>query len=161
MGNPLYGDDGFGSCLAQFLLPFNDFVQDGNAHGIAGIGSLLGHRVLVFVDVDYGLPPGAVALARIEGSLTLGQTRLLDSHRATPSVLVGYLRAMGREVEAWLVAVGPRSLDPLSPPSPEVLTAAPKALELLSEVVSRYGYRLKWEGDPRAAVEECYRRVLG
>ncbi|MEM3326844.1 MAG: hydrogenase maturation protease, partial [Thermoproteus sp.] len=91
LGNPIYGDDGFGSCLAQYLSLFNDFVLDGNAHGVGILGNLTDANVLVFIDVDIRLPPGAVALERIEGSLTVDETRMVDAHRAPPSLLVGYL----------------------------------------------------------------------
>lgn len=161
LGNPIYGDDGFGSCLAQYLSLFNNFVLDGNAHGIGILGSLTDADVLVFLDVDIRLPPGAVALEKIEGSLTVDETRLVDAHRAPPSLLVGYLRAMGRAVEAYLVAVGPRRVEPLAEPSREVLEALPKALDLLREVLGKYGVELRAEGDPKKVVEECYKRALG
>jgi hydrogenase maturation protease len=161
LGNPLYGDDGFGSCLAQYLMQFNDFVYDGDAHGVGLLGLLSDYDVLVFVDVDASLPPGAVAVERIEGSLTVGETRLLDAHRVPPSLLVGYLRAMGRDVEARLVAVGPASLELLSPPSRQVLSAARAVLRELEGILAGYGLVLRWEGDPEAEILRCYERALG
>lgn len=161
LGNPIYGDDGFGSCLAQYLSLFNNFVVDGNAHGIGILGNLTDANVLVFLDVDVKLPPGVVALEKVEGSLTVEETRMVDAHRAPPSLLVGYLRAMGKSVEAYLIAVGPRRIEPLAPPSQEVLEASQKALELLREVLGKYDVMLKTEGDPKKAVEECYKRALG
>ncbi|MGC9130618.1 MAG: hydrogenase maturation protease [Pyrobaculum sp.] len=160
LGNPLYGDDGFGSCLAQYLSLFNPFVLDGDAHGIGILGNLTDYDVLVFVDVDARLPPGVVAVERIEGSLTVDQTRLVDAHRTPPSLLVGYMRAMGLNPKAFLIAVGPRSFEPLSMASPEVLKAAPAVVEALREKLKEFGYELRAEGDVVKYVEDCYRRVL-
>jgi hydrogenase maturation protease len=160
-GNPLYGDDGFGSCLSQYLMQFNDFVYDGNAHGIGILGTLADYDVLIFIDVDTRLPPGAVAVERIEGSLTLQETRLVDAHRAPPSLLVGYLRAMGKNPVARLIAVGPASFEPLSPPSRHIVQAAEVVVKELAKLLAEYGLTLKWEGSPAAAVEECYKRSLG
>lgn len=160
-GNPLYGDDGFGSCLAQYLMQFNNFVYDGDAHGIGILGTLADYDVLIFIDVDARLPPGVVAVERIEGSLTVQETRLVDAHRAPPSLLVGYLRAIGKNPVARLVAVGPATFDPLSPPSQQVLAATIVVLKELTNLLAEYGVELKWEGDPTAAVKECYKRILG
>jgi len=159
-GNPLYGDDGFGSCLAQYLMRFNNFVYDGNAHGIGILGTLADYDVLIFIDVDVRLPPGAVAVERIEGSLTVQETRLVDAHRAPPSLLVGYLRAMSKNPVARLVAVGPANFEPLSPPSRHILAAANVVLKELTNLLAEYGLELRWEGDPTNAIEECYKRVL-
>ncbi|KUO88230.1 hydrogenase maturation protease [Thermoproteus sp. CP80] len=160
LGNPIYGDDGLGSCLAQYLSLFNPFVLDGNAHGIGILGNLADYDVLVFIDVDANLPPGAVAVERIEGSLTVSETRLVDAHRTPPSLLVGYLRAMGKNPKAYLIAVGPKSLEPLAPASREAVEAAPAAVSELKRKVAEFGYELKVEGDVKKGVEECYKRVL-
>ncbi|WP_052886260.1 hydrogenase maturation protease [Thermoproteus uzoniensis] len=160
LGNPIYGDDGFGSCLAQFLSSTNPFVLDGNAHGIGVLGNLADYDVLIFVDVDARLPPGAVAVERIEGSLTVAETRLVDAHRTPPSLLVGYLRAMGRNPKAYLIAVGPKRVEPLSPPSEEVLNASHIVLSELRAKLAEFGYELKIDGDVKKGVEECFRRVL-
>lgn len=160
LGNPIYGDDGFGSCLAQYLSLFNSFVLDGDAHGIGVLGNLVDYDVLVFVDVDVRLPPGAVAVERIEGSLTVEETRLVDAHRTPPSLLVGYLRAMGKNPKAFLIAVGPKSLEPLAPASREVVEAAPAAVSELRRKLAEFGYELKVEGDIKKGIEECYSRVL-
>ena len=161
LGNPIYGDDGIGSCLAQALSRFNPFVIDGNAHGIGILGNLTDAEVLIFLDIDTKLPPGAVALEEIHGSLTLEETRLIDAHRTPPSLLVGYLRAMGKDVTAYLVAIGPGRVEPLAPPSKEVLNAVPVAVSLLKEVVAKYGVELRADFDAKREVEECYKRVLG
>jgi hydrogenase maturation protease len=160
LGNPIYGDDGFGSCLAQYLSLFNPFVYDGNAHGIGILGNLVDYDVLVFLDIDVRLPPGAVAVERIEGSLTVPETRLVDAHRMPPSLLVGYLRAMGKNPKAYLIAVGPKSLEPLAPASREVVEAAPLVVAELRKKLAEFGYELVVEGDVKKGIEECYRRVL-
>jgi len=160
-GNPLYGDDGFGSCLAQYLMQFNNFVYDGNAHGVGILGVLTDYDVLIFIDVDTRLPPGAVAIERIEGSLTMQETRLVDAHRAPPSLLVGYLRAVGKNPAARLIAVGPATFEPLSYPSRQVLAATNVVLKELANLLMEYGVELRWEGDPTTAVEECYKSILG
>ncbi|ACB39356.1 hydrogenase maturation protease [Pyrobaculum neutrophilum] len=160
LGNVVYGDDGFGSCLAQALSQYNDFVFDGNAHGIGVLGTLADYDVLVFLDIDVRLPPGAVAVERIEGSLTLRETRLVDAHRAPPSLLVGYLRAMGRDPKAYLIAVGPKTLDPLSPPSQEVIKAVSTAVEELRKLLGQFGVDLKVGGDVVEEFKNCYRRAL-
>ena len=161
LGNVTYGDDGLGSCIAQFLSQSNDFVLDGNAHGIAILGDLSDYDVLVFIDADADLKPGQVALAKLEGKLDLTNAMTLDAHRMSPSEAVGYLRAMGKEVEAWLIGIGVKSLEPFSRPSEEVLKSVPVAIQLLREVLAKYGIDLKVEGDPVKSVEECYSRALG
>ncbi|MEM1663677.1 MAG: hydrogenase maturation protease [Pyrobaculum sp.] len=160
LGNPLFGDDGFGSCLAQYLSQYNSNVLDGDAHGIGILGSLINYDFLVFVDVDTRLPPGAVAIERVEGSLTIEDTRLVDAHRAPPSILVGYLRAMGVDVKAYLIAVGPGTLEPLSPPSEEVLKSVDVVVAELQELVRKLGGELNIVGDVREAVKNCYKNVL-
>lgn len=160
LGNPIYGDDGFGSCLAQFLSLSNPFVLDADAHGIGVLGTLADYDVLIFLDVDAKLPPGAVAVERIEGSLTVSDTRLVDAHRTPPSLLVGYLRAMGRNPKAYLIAVGPKRVEPLSQPSEEVLAASYVVLSELKAKLAEFRYELKVEGDVKKGIEECYRRVL-
>jgi hydrogenase maturation protease len=160
LGNPIYGDDGFGSCLAQYLSLFNPFVYDGNAHGIGILGNLVDYDVLVFLDIDVRLPPGTVAVERIEGSLTIHETRLVNAHRMPPSLLVGYLRAMGKNPRAYLIAVGPKSLEPLTPASREVVEAAPLVVAELKKKLAEFGYELVVEGDVKKEIEECYRRVL-
>lgn len=161
LGNPIYGDDGFGSCMAQFLMQFNDFVYDANAHGIGALGTLSDYDVLIFIDIDAKLPPGAVAVERIEGSLTVSETRLIDAHRVPPSLLVGYLRAMGKSVLARLVAVGPAALEPLSRPSPQVVSAARSVVAELKGILAEYGLELRWSGDPSEELVKCYERALG
>jgi hydrogenase maturation protease len=161
LGNVTYGDDGVGSCIAQFLSQANDFVLDGNAHGMALLGDLSEYDVLIFIDVDADLKPGQVALERLEGQLDLTSALTIDAHRLGPSEAIGYLRAMGKGVEGWLIGIGPKSLEPFSGPSEEVKKAVPVAINLLREVLEKYGLNLKLEGDPTRAVEECYRRALG
>ena len=162
LGNPIYGDDGLGSCLARFLAQFNDFVIDGNAHGIAILGNLMDAQNLVFIDVDTELKPGTVALEKIEGELTITDTTMLDAHRVSPSLLVGYLKAMNAlKGDAYVVAVGPGNMEPFKPVSNEVLNAIPTILNLLNEVLSKYGVKLNYSGDPKSAVVECYRDALG
>ncbi|ABL87378.1 hydrogenase maturation protease [Pyrobaculum islandicum DSM 4184] len=160
LGNVVYGDDGFGSCLAQVLSHYNDFVFDGNAHGIGVLGTLADYDILVFLDIDVRLPPGAVAIERVEGSLTLQETRLIDAHRTPPSLLVGYLRAMGRDPKAYIIAVGPKTLEPFSPPSQEVIKAVPIAVEELKKLLAQFGVELKIGENVVEEFKNCYRRAL-
>jgi hydrogenase maturation protease len=162
LGNPIYGDDGVGSCLARFLSQNNDFVIDGNAHGIAILGNLMDAQNLVFIDVDADLKPGEVALERIEGELRIEDTAMLDAHRASPGLLVGYLRAMKAfNGDAYVIGIGPGNMEPFKPVSREVLNSIPKVIELLREVLGRYGVTLNVQGDPRDFVIKCYEDALG
>ncbi len=135
---------------------------DGNAHGIALLGNLMDAHDLIFIDIDTELKPGTVALEKVEGELSITDTTMLDAHRASPSLLVGYLRAMKAfNGTAYVIAIGPRNTEPFKPVSNEALNAVSTALKLLSELLSKYGLQLRYEGDPKDAIIECYRDALG
>jgi len=162
LGNPIYGDDGLGSCIARFLSQNNDFVIDGNAHGIAILGNLTDAQNLIFIDIDTDLRPGEVALERIIGELRIEDTTLLDAHRASPSLLVGYLRAMNAlPGDAYVIAVGPGNTEPFKFISREALDAVPIIIKLLQEQLSKYGVNIIVQGDPQEAVIKCYEDALG
>ncbi len=160
LGNPLYGDDGFGSCLARALSRSNQFVVDGDARGFDVAVSLGGVDVVYIVDVVDFLSPGDVALVKLEPE-ELGPVELtaLDVHRVPPTRIIQYARSMvGFRGRAYLVGVGVGRIDLLVPPSEDVLGAVGKVVELIKREIAKFGLEIKYGGidDLRKEILRCY-----
>lgn len=158
LGNPLYGDDGVGSCLAEALSRLNPFVVDGDARGFDVAMSLGGYDAVYIIDAVDFLPPGEVKMAELEpGEADVLELTALDVHRVPPSRLVQYARAMaGFRGRAYLVAIGAARIDLMAPPSREALEAAVRAAELLRGGLRRAGLDLSLPPRLAEEVAHCY-----
>ncbi|MFB6490085.1 MAG: hydrogenase maturation protease [Thermoproteus sp. AZ2] len=157
LGNPLYGDDGLGSCLARALSD-NAFVVDGDARGFDVATSLGGYDVVYIIDVVDFLKPGEVKLIELEAEeANPVELTALDVHRVPPTRLVQYAKSMaGFKGKAYLIAVGAGRIDLMAPPSREALSAIGEVLRVLEGELARYGLKLARARDVEEKVLRCY-----
>lgn len=135
LGNPLFGDDGFGVRLAERLIAAG--APNVVAAGVSPeryLGSIREMDGVIFVDaVDAGTAPGTVVLLDADGMRA--RFRQVSTHKLSWGLLAQYVESCSG-ARAWLLGVQPMCTSPgsgLSEPvaaALEVLgTAMPAAME--------------------------------
>jgi hydrogenase maturation protease len=133
LGNPDYGDDGFGVRLAEALVT-------AHASGVIIAGTtperVLGriadehYDQIIFLDaVEFGGAPGSVVF--LEASEITAWFPQISTHKISLGTLAKWVEADGR-TQAWLLGVQPASLKPGLDLSPTVQ----RTLQMLAEVLS-------------------------
>ncbi len=155
LGNRMYGDDGYGDLLAQFLEECGVYgfdVFQGSHLGLGMLGYLAGYDAIVFLDiVEPGLvgdKPGDVGVLEIDPSradtaeYAYMFSRETDNHAVSPAHLVALLYATGQyRGKAYVVGVVPQTTEFGRPLSGPVKRATPMVLERLEKLLVRLGVR--------------------
>ena len=133
LGNPDYGDDGFGIRLAETLRESSwrfcnvRVVEAGNApeRFLGGLADE-GCDHLIFLDaVDFGGEPGSVVF--LDADEMAARFPQISTHKISLSLLAKWVEASGK-TKAWLLGVQPQSLAP----NPKFTTPVQKTFELLT-----------------------------
>ncbi len=173
LGNRMYGDDGYGDLLAQFLeeCGASGFeVFHGSHLGLGMLGYLAGYDVIVFIDIVdpelVGGGPGDVGVLEIDPSRADAAeyaymfSRETDNHAVSPAHLVALLYAAGQyRGKAYIVGVVPQSTEFGKPVSEPVKRATPRVLEKLEALLARLGVENTWI--PRECVVEKMMSLSG
>ena len=128
IGNDLLGDDGVGPYIARNVSTNHWKAFDGGSVPENFIRPIrnLAPDLLVLVDaVDMGMSPGTVRIIPVEAIRDHG----FGSHQISLAHLIGILESFCSRVV--LVGVQPRCLDPDTPLTPPVISAADSILTLL------------------------------
>ncbi len=157
-GNPLYGDDGYGSLLARSISKCSgdiDVVDAGQS--LLGIMGLLSdYDLVVFVDVcsqellpDEDVGVLRIAVEKIDSGLMSGMLREIgDAHSMTPVHLTALLYSTGSfSGKAYLVCVRPYSLSFGKGLSEKIIENTPKVLEAISKIMVEEGVGLTINGE--------------
>jgi hydrogenase maturation protease len=137
MGNPDYGDDGFGVRLAEALQADGvpGVLVAGNAPE-CWIGRIHGDqfRGLLLLDaVDFGGEPGSVIALDTDAITT--RFPQLSTHKLSLGLLAQMARANGVD-RVWLLGVQPESLRAGAGLSPRVQTTLEAVRELVCRILS-------------------------
>lgn len=150
VGNPLFGDDGVGSCLAMALAACHPAlnVEVRETPGLWEIGILSGWEAVIFIDAVRGDAKEGPKLFKIETG-RLGEEEVrellssLDPHRASPIALALLSVAAGASAGDWyLLGIPVLSLELGHGLSSETLENAKRALRLLERLLRRRGCAL-------------------
>jgi hydrogenase maturation protease len=137
LGNPDYGDDGFGVRLAEALVKVR-------ASGVIVAGTTP-ERVLgriadeyddqtIFLDaVEFGGAPGSVVF--LEASEITARFPQISTHKISLGTLAKWVEADGR-TQAWLLGVQPASLEHGMDLSPTVQRTLEMLAKMLSEMAA-------------------------
>ncbi|MCX8166074.1 MAG: hydrogenase maturation protease [Acidilobaceae archaeon] len=147
IGNPLFGDDGVGSCLASALFECHQGlnVEVRETLGLWEMGTLNDWETVIFIDAIGGDAKAGPRLLKIEPErLQEGEAReflgSLDPHRASPVALAVLSAAIGTSAKSWyLLGVPAKSLEPSRGLSLETLENALRASQLLERLLKRLG----------------------
>jgi len=111
VGNPDYGDDGFGVHLAEALLKAGvpDVIVAGNSpERYLGSGANMKPDHLVFLDaVEFGGAPGSVVF--LDSRQIAARYPQISTHKISLSTLARLVESSG-VTKAWLLGVQPESL---------------------------------------------------
>jgi len=138
LGNPDYGDDGFGVRLAEELLKAGalDVVLAGTAPD-RYIGAAADQEFdhLVFLDaVEFGAAPGSAVL--LDAREMAARFPQISTHKISLSTLAKFIEANG-VTKAWLLGVQPDSIRGRSTLSPRVRATLDVLLGLLFRLQTR------------------------
>ena len=147
LGNRMYGDDGFGSCLAEFLSlqkVENVDVKDGDYMGLGLLGWLEGYDLVVFIDAaSKDMVKEDVELFKIDpqrADVEEVSELVTDAHRVGPTQLAALAVKSGiLKGEAYLVALRAEKVCWPCSMSERAIKLAPRAIELVNKVLSSKG----------------------
>lgn len=148
LGNPLCGDDGFGSHAAQMLLaacafPQNCQVVDGGTQGQILYGLVTEATKLLLLDAArLELEPGSLALRQAgEIPAWLG-ARKLSAHQGSFAEVLALARLKNSLTpEIRLIAFEPVSMEFGQPLSPQAAQALPKAIHMALACLEEWGIK--------------------
>ncbi|UXD21341.1 hydrogenase maturation protease [Ignicoccus pacificus DSM 13166] len=164
LGNRMYGDDGFGSCLAEFLSKQkieNVDVKDGDYMGLGLLGWLEGYDLVIFIDAaNPETVKNEIELLKIDPSkATVEEVSELvtDAHKVGPVQLAALAKKSGIfDGEAFLVALRAEKVCWPCSMRDEAMKLAPKAIELINKVLSSRGFKtFSSEGVVQWIKENC------
>lgn len=148
IGNVFLGDDGFGVAVAERLaareLPAGVDVGDYGTSGMHLAYDMLGgYDTTVLVDAaPRGEPPGTVSLIEWQpGRETLARTPI-DAHGMQPDAVLALLAELGgRPGRVLVVGCEPAEVADRMGLSAAVEAAVPRAVDLLTDLLTRAGDR--------------------
>ena len=148
VGNPWRGDDGVG-CRVAARLRAGGQVPTLDAEEIpeSFLGDIVAGRpeTAVFVDaVDFGAPPGAVALL---DSSQLGRYPS-STHRASLSLLMELVTTV-TGADVFLLAIQPRRIDLFGPMTEAVASSADHLAALIEEALAAWAEAVEEPGSGR------------
>ncbi len=158
IGNLLWADEGFGvraveALHAAYAFPAGVVLKDGGTLGLALYDDVAAaRRVLVFDAIDFGLPPGTLAVLRGDDVPAWGRTRL-SPHQVGFNDVLALAQLNGRAPEA-IVAIGvqPVELSDFGGSLREpVRDRIPEAVALAAAELALWGF----PGVPRAPGADC------
>ncbi len=143
LGNPLYGDDGFGPAVIEALsrleLPDEVEVLDGGTAGLGLLSAIAGRRRLLVVDVaEMGQPTGTLVHFRWPEVGLIGAVSLLSLHQAGLAEILALAERLGwapKEVDIF--ALQPASLGWQRGLSRSARERVPEAVAAILAVLSR------------------------
>ena len=139
VGNPLYGDDGFGMRAIEEMrkapLPEGVDLVEGGTLGVDLIEFLKDYRTVIIIDAaQMGLAPGTVRVFRPEEVRSLKPGHPLSLHHTDVLGVIELGMTLGEELaDVYVVAVEPEVLEIREGLSPAVEEALAEAI---AEVVS-------------------------
>ncbi|RMF84603.1 MAG: HyaD/HybD family hydrogenase maturation endopeptidase, partial [Nitrospirae bacterium] len=146
LGNPLWGDEGFGVRAAEGLhaayeLPPGVELVDGGTQGFALLPWVArAERLLILDAVDFGLAPGSLRLVRGEGVPRYLGARKVSMHQTGFQEVLAVASLAGElPAELALVGVQPARLDFGAPLSPEAAAALGPAVAAAVAELRRWG----------------------
>jgi hydrogenase maturation protease len=125
LGNPDYGDDGFGVYLAQLLIDagVSDVILAGKSPE-KRLDQLSGFDHVIFLDaVDLGTAPGAVAL--LESSQMAARFPQVSTHKLSLGLLARWIES-NEKTRAWLLGAQPEHMQ-----GTQLTSTLQKTLQLL------------------------------
>lgn len=141
LGNPLQGDDGVGSRVAQVLerraLPDDVEVIDGGTPGIGLLNLLEGRARVIIIDAaEMGLQPGAFRRFEPQDVMLTGSKNRFSLHRTGVADALMLARELNIELPPIVFfGVQPAIVDWSDALSPAVQAAVPQVIEaVLTEV---------------------------
>ena len=132
LGNPDYGDDGFGVRLAEALIQAGVpgvIVAGTMPERVLGRIAVGPYDQILFLDaVEFSGPPGAVVF--LKASEMIARFPQVSTHRISLGTLAQWVEASGR-AQAWLLGAQPASLKAGRGLSPTVQ----RTLDLLADIL--------------------------
>lgn len=139
LGNPLRGDDGVGTRVAELLagqsLPDGVEVIDGGTQGLGLVNLLEGRRRVILIDAaDVGRQPGEFLRFTLDEASLLGDDQHLSVHAAGLRDALRLAQALELlPAEVVVFGVQPASLEWNSGLSPQVEAALPALVAAVLE----------------------------
>lgn len=164
LGNRMYGDDGFGSCLAEFLSRQrleNVDVKDGDYMGLGLLGWLEGYELVIFLDaMSKDLIDEDIKLLKIDPSkigITEASELVTDAHKVGPTQLAALAHKSGiLRGEAYLIALRAEKICWPCSMSDRAIRLMPRTIELTNKVLSSKGLgTFEPNGVVEWALENC------
>ena len=148
IGNPLWGDEGFGLAALAALerdweLPRGVETLDGGTQGMYLLPHIrAARRLLVLVAIDFSQPPGTILVLRDDEVPRLMGARRLSLHQTSfQDVLAAAELLGGVPQDMRLVGVQCRTLEDFGGPmSPEITAALPAAVERAAGELAAMGF---------------------
>lgn len=148
IGNPLWGDEGFGLAVlsaleANWRLPAGVATLDGGTQGMYLLPHVQAARRLLVLDaIDFALPPGTPLVLRDSDVPRLMGARRLSLHQTTFQDVLAAAELLGGVPQRMaLVGVQCRSLQDFGGPlSAEVADAIPAAVTQTVAVLTEWGF---------------------
>lgn len=146
IGNLLWADEGFGVRAVQALhegwqLPPQVSAMDGGTQGLYLLDPLCAaQRVIVLDAIDFGLPPGTLAVYR-DDAVPVWSDQVMSLHQASLQELLSLARLRERFPERLtLIGVQPAVLDDLGGSlSPQVRARLHEAVQLVLAELADWG----------------------
>jgi hydrogenase maturation protease len=146
IGNPLWGDEGFGlAALArlkeEWEMPEGVTLLDGGTQGMYLLPYVReARRMLVLDAIDFGLPPGTPCVLRDDDVPRLMGARRLSLHQTTFQDVLAAAELLQAMPQLALVGVQCRTLDDFGGGlSPEVAAAIPDAVSSAVGILGEWG----------------------
>ncbi|ALU12649.1 hypothetical protein EYM_06045 [Ignicoccus islandicus DSM 13165] len=147
IGNRMYGEDGFGSCLGEFLSKqkLSDVeARDGDYMGMGLIGWLEGFSLVIFLDaVVDDVKEDLVVYKIVPENATYEELAELpvDAHKASPTQLAAFAKRSGIfDGEAYLVGLKAEKVCWPCPLTERAANLMPLAVDKVNEILRKYGF---------------------
>ena len=143
IGNPLYGDDGFGVRVIEELnktsLPGGVDVIDGGSLGVGLLEFLKTYPAVILLDAaDMGLAPGTLNVFKPEEVRSLERGHSLSLHSTDILAVIELAEVLEEEIgDIHIIAVQPRPVCLGHGLSEEVEKAIPAAITQTRELLDR------------------------
>lgn len=148
LGNRLYGDDAFGSCLAEALSEEAKEVKvmDGDAQGIGLAGWLEGYDLVIFIDAVGEDISDKIAVYRMD-SFDPQTLRFvtMDAHRASPLQIYSVAKGCCFNGEAYLITFPAKRFCFPCTVREEAFEKVKDVVKLLNKVLEEKGVRERFD----------------
>lgn len=136
LGNPLMGDDGVGSVVAHELAKQGYEVVTCGSDLSPVLTRIEEVDLLIIVDaVDWGAEPGSVFVARLN---EVSEVYTRSSHRlGVTDMLKVMMKVFGKPVDAYLVGIQPKRVEPATELTSKVKPAVDEAVARVKELIEK------------------------